>query len=44
VASGVEDMSPVYPGTTPWAATAAMRVDLAADGWDAPAAALQDAR
>ncbi len=36
VAHGQEDMAPVYPRTRPWAATAAVLVDLAGDGWDAP--------
>jgi hypothetical protein len=33
VATGVEDMSPVYPGERPWAMTAAIRVDRDDDGW-----------
>jgi hypothetical protein len=41
VATGTEDMAPVYPGTRPWAATAAVLVDLAGDGWDAPRPAVQ---
>ncbi len=36
IASGSASMSPVYPGKVPWAMTAALRLDLAGDGWDAP--------
>ncbi len=36
VAHGAQSMAPVFPGQTPWAMTAAVRVDLGGDGWDAP--------
>jgi hypothetical protein len=34
--SGSEGMAPVYPNRTAWAMTAAIRVDLEGDGFDAP--------
>lgn len=34
--SGESDMSPVYPGLTPWALAQAIFVDVAGDGWDSP--------
>ena len=40
MARGSEGMSPVYPGRIAWAMTAAIRVDLDADGWDPPLPAL----
>ena len=36
MAHGAERMAPVYPGQTPWAMCAAIKVDTAGDGWDPP--------
>ena len=36
IAHGTEEMAPVYPGVTPWAMAAAVRLDVAGDGWDPP--------
>jgi len=40
IAHGSESMAPVYPGETPWAMAAAVRLDVAGDGWDPPLAPL----
>lgn len=41
VAEGTQPMAPAYPGRTPWAATAAIRVDADGDGqWTPPLPAL----
>lgn len=40
VARGATPMAPVYPGTAPWAMTAAIRVDRAGDGWTSPSPSL----
>jgi hypothetical protein len=40
IASGGSTMEPAYPGRTPWSMTAAIRLDLAGDGWDPPKPAL----
>ncbi len=39
-ATGSEDMSPVYPGKTPWALAQAIFIDADGDGWTPPLPAL----
>lgn len=36
IVSGSGSMAPAYPGRTPWAMTAAVRLDVDGDGWEAP--------
>ena len=36
VARGSQDLSPVWPGRTPWAMTAPVYFDRDGDGWDPP--------
>ena len=36
VAEGTDDMSPVYPGLKPWAATQAFYIDADGNGWTPP--------
>jgi len=44
MAVGDTTMTPIAPGLTPWSMTAALRIDLDGDGWDAPLEPLSDAR